>query len=93
MVALAPEHARQDNVDTRGDGGSAQTEFPADFLERTLLFKEAVAKREEILRHKWIESEKAGHDIGMDRATIDWSVRFGGAWQRWRREHRGDGER
>ena len=25
----------------------------------------------EILRHKWIESEKAGHDVGL-RAVWDW---------------------
>ena len=28
-------------------------------------------EREEMLRHKWIESEKAGYDLG-ERALIDW---------------------
>jgi hypothetical protein len=28
-------------------------------------------ERSEILRHKWIESEKAGHDLGED-AIFDW---------------------
>ena len=23
-------------------------------------------------RHKWIESEKAGYDIGFERALLDW---------------------
>jgi hypothetical protein len=27
---------------------------------------------EEIFRHKWIESEKAGHDIGLTDAAFDW---------------------
>ena len=27
---------------------------------------------EEINRHLWIESEKAGHDIGFDSAASDW---------------------
>lgn len=35
---------------------------------------------EEIDRHRWIESEKAGHDIGFDRASTDWLERFSRAW-------------
>jgi hypothetical protein len=35
---------------------------------------------EEINRHRWIESEKAGHDIGFDRASSDWLDRFSNAW-------------
>jgi hypothetical protein len=29
----------------------------------------------EIERHKWIESEKAGKDVGMD-AAIDWILKY-----------------
>jgi len=29
----------------------------------------------EIERHKWIESEKAGRDLGME-AVIDWIVKY-----------------
>jgi len=29
----------------------------------------------EIERHKWIESEKAGKDLGTD-AVIDWIIRY-----------------
>ncbi len=35
---------------------------------------------EEIDRHRWIESEKAGHDVGFDRASTDWLERFSQAW-------------
>ena len=35
---------------------------------------------EEINRHLWIESEKAGHDIGFDKAAEDWIKRFSKAW-------------
>lgn len=28
--------------------------------------------KEEIMRHKWIESEKARYDIGFENALIDW---------------------
>ena len=34
-----------------------------DWVKQTSLYKEFIAEREEILRHKWLESEKAGHDI------------------------------
>jgi hypothetical protein len=35
---------------------------------------------EEINRHRWIESEKAGRDIGFERASTDWLERFSHAW-------------
>ncbi len=35
---------------------------------------------EEIKRHLWIESEKAGYDIGFENATRDWLERFSKAW-------------
>ncbi len=35
---------------------------------------------EEIKRHLWIESEKAGYDIGFDKAAEDWLNRFSDAW-------------
>ena len=35
---------------------------------------------EEIQRHLWIESEKAGHDIGFESAARDWISRFSQAW-------------
>lgn len=35
---------------------------------------------EEIHRHLWIESEKAGRDIGFDQAKEDWLKNFSKAW-------------
>ncbi len=32
-------------------------------------------QRREIDRHKWIESEKAGRDLGTD-AVIDWILKY-----------------
>ena len=34
----------------------------------------------EIDRHLWIESEKAGSDIGFDHAKEDWLKKFSKAW-------------
>ena len=38
-------------------------------------------EREEILKHKWIESEKAGYDIGFERALLDWIVKYRPSWR------------
>ncbi len=37
---------------------------------------------EEINKHKWIESQKVGYDIGFDRAADDWITRFADQWER-----------
>jgi len=56
-----------------------------DFLRGCLLVRELEAEREEVLRHKWIESEKAGYDIGYARAQFDWRIRHRSKW--WRARH------
>ena len=40
-----------------------------DFMHNSSLYKEFLAERNEILKHKWIESEKAGSDIGFEKST------------------------
>ena len=34
----------------------------------------------EINRHKWLESEIAGYDIGFEAATEDWLKKHAAAW-------------
>ncbi len=53
----------------------------SELVKNSVLYKEFLAEREEILRHKWLESEKAGHDIGFERALLDWIVRHRSAWR------------
>jgi hypothetical protein len=53
-------------------------------VRNSSLYKEFLAERAEILRHKWIESEKAGFDIGFDRALMDWIVKYRSAWYKQR---------
>jgi hypothetical protein len=36
--------------------------------------------QQEINRHRWIESEKAGTDIGFDKASTDWLTSFSDSW-------------
>lgn len=54
-------------------------------VRRSLFFREFIAERDEILRHKWLESEKAGHDIGFEKALLDWVIRHRSCWLQGRR--------
>lgn len=50
-------------------------------VRNSSLYREFLAEREEVLRHKWIESEKAGYDIGFEKALLDWVMRHRGGWR------------
>jgi hypothetical protein len=52
-----------------------------DLIKNSLLYRELKAEHEEILRHKWIESEKAGHDVGFDFAHVDWNLKHRSKWR------------
>jgi hypothetical protein len=54
---------------------------PEGFM-KTRLCQAICAEKAEIMRHKWIESEKAGRDIGFEVALIDWTVRHHRLWRR-----------
>jgi hypothetical protein len=47
------------------------------WVQQTALVRTWAAMKQEILLHKWYESERAGQDIGWDRAAVDWLVRYG----------------
>ena len=38
----------------------------------------------EIRKHKWIESEKLGREIGFATAAVDWIEKYGEAFKRHR---------
>ena len=59
-----------------------------EMVMNSALYREFLAEREEILRHKWIESEKLGYDIGFERALLDWIVKHRSSWRKHRRESR-----
>lgn len=56
-----------------------------DFVKQSCLYQEFLAEREEILRHKWLESERLGHDIGFERALLDWIRKHRDCWRAARR--------
>lgn len=44
---------------------------------------------DEINRHKWLESEIVGYDVGFEAAAEDWLKNYASAWVRY---HMGDGK-
>jgi hypothetical protein len=54
------------------------------WLDKFLLVRYIRRLEEDVNRHKWYESERAGHDIGWDNAVVDWTVRIS---RRYFREH------
>jgi hypothetical protein len=60
---------------------STTQEDRSQFVKNSVFYKEFVAEREEILKHKWIESEKAGKDIGFEKALLDWMVKHRSNWR------------
>lgn len=56
----------------QGEGGIAA---------KSSLYQEFLAERDEIMKYKWLESEKAGHDIGFERALLDWIRNHRDTWK------------
>ena len=54
----------------------------------SVVYREFLEEREEIMRHKWFESEKAGYDIGFERALLDWIVKHRSNWRKGRKQSR-----
>ena len=54
-------------------------------LKGSRLYQEFLAEREEIMRHKWIQSEQAGYDVGFEKALLDWLVKHRAEWRRQRK--------
>ena len=69
---------------------SDETKAPAstgDLLRNSLLYRHFQALREEIMKHKWYESQRAGYDIGFDHALTDWTIKHRSEWlKRWQKE-------
>lgn len=55
-------------------------------LSKSSTYREFLAEREEIMKHKWLESEKAGHDIGFEKALMDWALNHREKWRMARRK-------
>jgi hypothetical protein len=80
MASLAPQLTQQAFMSQTTPKGSNG----ADLVRKSSLYREFEAEKEEIMKHKWIESQKAGHDIGFERALTDWIIKHRSKWRRGR---------
>ncbi len=63
-----------------------------DFVKRSRLYREFLAEKDEIARHRWLESEKQGRDIGYERALMQWVRKHRDLWrQAWLASERDSG--
>jgi hypothetical protein len=85
MASLAPQltqHSQHPFMAQTSAQGSSGT----DLVRKSSLYREFEAEKEEIMKHKWIESQKAGHDIGFERALTDWIIKHRSKWRRSRQQ-------
>lgn len=66
-----------------------ESQTSREFVKQSSLYQEFLAEREEILKHKWIESERLGYDIGFERALLDWIRKHREGWRAARRQQQG----
>ncbi|MAH74815.1 MAG: hypothetical protein CBC62_00485 [Opitutia bacterium TMED102] len=64
--------------------GEEQKKKDTTKLESSSLYQGYLTERQEILRHKWLESEKEGKDIGFEQALVDWVLNHR---SKWRKQH------
>ena len=55
-------------------------EYDQELYEKSLYYRHVVDETNEINKHKWIESEKVGRDIGKDKARWSWICHHKNNW-------------
>lgn len=53
-----------------------------ELVTKSSIYREFIAERDEVLRYKWIRSEEVGHDIGFEKALIDWTLKHREDWRK-----------
>ncbi len=62
--------------------------YDKELYAKSLYYRHVVDESQEIAKHKWIESEKAGEDIGTDKARWSWICNHKNNWHStWITEH------
>ena len=49
-------------------------------MTKKCIYSMFIDMKAEILKHKWIESEKVGKDIGFENALVDWVNKHRTGW-------------
>ena len=64
------EYAMKDGLQTK------------DLASNSSVYQNYCKERDEIEKHKWLESEKAGKDIGFDKTLVDWISYHRSNWRK-----------
>jgi hypothetical protein len=49
-------------------------------MQNSNLYQKFIELKIEIEKHKWIESEKIGRDVGFEHALTDWISKYRVSW-------------
>ena len=50
-------------------------------MTKKCIYSKFIDMKNEIMKHKWIESEKANRDIGFEKALLDWMSKHSDNWR------------
>lgn len=66
-------------------------DYDQELYDKSLYYRHVVDETNEINKHKWIESEAAGEDIGKDKARWSWISHHKNKWHsHWIKENLSD---
>lgn len=51
-------------------------------IQESSLYRSFALERESMLKHKWLESERLGHDVGFQYALTDWIINHRMRWRK-----------
>lgn len=54
--------------------------FVISMKNKPSLYEQFLVELDEIMKHKWIESEKQGYDIGFEKALTSWVKNHRNEW-------------
>jgi hypothetical protein len=54
--------------------------YDQELYEKSLYYRHVVDESVEIDKHKWLESEREGYDIGKDKARWSWVMHHKNEW-------------
>lgn len=49
-------------------------------IERSSLYTAWLLEKQEVMRHKWVLSERAGYDVGWEAAKWNWDMQHRRIW-------------
>lgn len=87
MTVASPIPQNETSASSSRISGTSSSQ-DTSFVTQSSLYQEFLAEREEILKYKWLESERLGYDIGFEKALLEWIRKHREKWRSERRRER-----